>query len=428
MLNIVKWQDCNAWDDAGKEYIDLTAGGIFAAMFGPGSWVIKKALDRVEHFCSYSPHYGDYWRDKYTEMLKELTGFESVALFSTGSEATEAFWRACRCYNGKPNVWGGLVDPDEVGDSHCKSDQFHGMTLGALIMAGRMSWHELGVYPELGAERFGKDANSTSCMIMEPYHAPSAQFHRIKPTIERIRTLQNTYPDIPLCLDEIQGGFGRTGKLFAYQHYVDNLEIPPRPYLRPQFVTIGKLCGGGLPLSALLGPTEIMKAGSVLEFGHLHSTHSGNPLMCSVGCAVIEEMQKQNLIAESARKGEILHDLLRDFPIKTHGRGLLAGLELRDKEEVVSAVAKCHEKGLLVVDTGRKWIKIGPNLTIEDETLIQGIKILKEVVEEVINERKDDAEAHGDPGQGLAVSGEVLPEVGIPPAGEGGGPEGPEDA
>jgi 4-aminobutyrate aminotransferase-like enzyme len=320
-------------------------------------------------------------------MLKEFTGFESVALFSTGSEATEAFWRCCRVYNGKPGVWGGLVDPDEVGNDTPKCDAMHGVTLGALIMAGSMTWMEIGCFPELGEGRFGRGYESTGCMIMEPYHAPSAQFHRISPTIERIVSLQKEFPDIPLCVDEIQGGFGRTGKLWAHEHYQNE----GRFLLKPDFITIGKLCGGGLPLSALLGPKEIMESDTVRESGHLHSTHSGNPLMCAVGCTVIEEMQKQKLIERSAELGERMHEELKKLPIRVHGRGLLAGIEMQSPEEVKVVVANCLRMAVQVCDTGRKWVKIGPALNIEDETLMAGIKILMEVVEEVVNGRKVEA-------------------------------------
>ena len=368
--------------------IDLCAGGIFSAMFGDGGievwWGINRVLHRNRIFCSYSPHRENYWRDKYIGMLKELTGFESVALFSTGAEATEAFWRCCRVYNGKPGVWGGLVDPDEVGSERPLSDAMHGWTLGAMIMGGKLNWPELGVFPELGAGRFGMGNNAVSCMIMEPYHAPSGQFHRIEPTIRRIQGLRKEFPDILFCMDEIQGGFGRTGKLWAYEHYQEDGKF----MLSPDFITIGKLCGGGLPLSALLGPKDVMESDSVREFGHLHSTHSGNPLMCAVGCIVIEEMKKQNLIKRSADLGNKMHEELLKLPVRTHGKGLLAGIEMKDNEEVKMVTEKCLRRGVQVCDTGKKWVKIGPALKIEEASLITGISILIEKVEEVVNERK----------------------------------------
>lgn len=402
--------------------IDLCAGGIFSAMFGGDSQVIWDAIlnsfDKGNGvFCSYSPHRQNYWRDRYISMLKELTGFESVALFSTGSEATEAFWRCCRVYNGKPGIWGGLVDPDEVGTDKPRCDAMHGMTLGALIMAGKMTWMEIGCFPELGENRFGKGYEMTSCMIMEPYHAPSAQFHKLDPTIERIASLQKEFPDIPLCVDEIQGGFGRTGKLWAHEHY----QKEGRFLLKPDFITIGKLCGGGLPLSALLGPKEIMESDTVRESGHLHSTHSGNPLMCAVGCTVIEEMQKQKLIERSAVLGEKMHEELKKLSVRVHGKGLLAGIELHSNEEVKSVVSKCSSKKVLVCDTGRKWVKIGPALNIEEEILMKGISILMEVVEEVVNARE--VETHGDSGEGPKTGGDILPETGVceAPSPENGG-------
>jgi acetylornithine/N-succinyldiaminopimelate aminotransferase len=259
-LRIEKWSD----------WIDFTSGGIFAAIFG-GDWWPK--LHAPMASC-YGAHYKNDTTDRYIDMLKEFTGFDSVALFSTGAEATEAFWRVCRVYNGKPGIWGGLIDPDEVLAARTTCDAMHGVTLGALIMAGKIDWPGIGSFRELGAGRFGLAQEATSGMIIEPYHAASAQFHRIDPTINRIKGLHDKFPDIPLCIDEVQGGFGRTGKLFAWEWYEG---------LKPDFVCIGKAQGGGFPISALLGPKEIMEDKIVIENAHLHSTHSGHPAMCEIG-------------------------------------------------------------------------------------------------------------------------------------------------
>ena len=257
-------------------------------------------------------------------------------------------------------------------------------------------------------------------MIMEPYHAPSGQFHKIDPTINRISARVREFENILFCVDEIQGGFGRTGKLFAFDHYGKSLP-------RPTFVTIGKLAGGGMPLSALLGPKEIMESDTIKEFGHLSSTHSGHPVMCSIGVAVIEEIQKQGLILQAEQKGQILHRLLGEFPIQSHGKGLLAGLVLRDNDEVKEVVKRCEDQGVILCDTGRKWVKIGPALTIKEKEIIAGCKILQRVIEEVVSERKDEPEAHGNIGEGSGSGSEVLQAPGVQSGREDGNVESTEN-
>lgn len=384
------------------DYIDFTSGGIFAGVFGSDFWPWDACNDIPA--CCYSPHYINPVTERYEAMLKEFTGYESVCLFTTGAEATEAFWRCMRVYTGKPGIWGGLIDPDEVGTEKPLCDAMHGVTLGALIMAGRLQWHELGVFPELGASRFGTVPEMTSGMIMEPYHAPSAQFHRVDPTINRVRELQRTFKDIPLCIDEVQGGFGRTGKLFAHQWYED---------FKPDFVCCGKGMGGGLPLSALLGPKEILEDPRVLGHAHLHSTHSGNPLMCAVGIEVIERLERESLISESYRKGLWLSEHLKGCGVRFHaGRGLLAGLEFAGPMQAEKVVRKCRECGLLTVPTGRKWVKLGPPLTISDEQLEQGCAILRAAIEEVLDA---DSEACGNEGRGFEEGDGVLPEARVQP-------------
>jgi acetylornithine/succinyldiaminopimelate/putrescine aminotransferase len=367
----------NSWDD----WIDFTSGGIFQAPFGAQDEGVRRVLADQPMVACYGAHYDNPAALRLVAMLKEFTGYESVALFSTGSEATEAFWRVCRVYTGKPGIWGGLVNPDEVGntDPSPLPDAMHGMTLGALVMAGKMRLPDPGMFMQLGGDFEGRAYDSTGCAIFEPYHAPSAQFHVEQPTMDRIRSNMAMFPDIHFCCDEIQGGMGRTGKLFAHQWY--------SPVVKSEFVTIGKMLGGGLPLSALLGPKEIMEDPLTLEHAHLHSTHSGHPVMCAVGCHVIERIQKEGLIDESYRKGLLMAEALKGIGVRVHaGRGLLAGLEMEGPLQASKVVLKCQKRGLLVVDTGRRWVKLGPALVIEDDELINGCMILKEVIKEVQSE------------------------------------------
>lgn len=363
----------------GRWMLDFTSGGIFQAILGNSAYLAFQAAQELTIETCYAPHHTNKWTERYKDMLKEWTGFESVVLFTTGAEATEAFWRCCRTYNGKLGIWGGLVDPDEVGTNDPKPDAMHGWTNGALVMAGKIT------EPALGSIKFGQNPEYTSCMIMEPYHAPSGQFHKIDPTINRILAHQEEHKHIPLCIDEIQGGFGRTGKQFAHHWYkgVDRSDL-----LQPDFITIGKAAGSGLPISALLGPKEIMESKDVKKHGHLHSTHSGHPLMCQVGSRVIEDIDKNNLIQRSFEMGTILEDGLKDCGVRHHaGRGLMAGLEFKDAKEANRMARTCQKRGLLVIPTGRKWVKIGPALTIDQGELDAGIKIIRDSIVEVLDAR-----------------------------------------
>lgn len=110
-LKFVKAKNCYFWDEQGTRYLDFTSGGIFAGIFGGNPSYLRSALYESPMLCCYEAHYQNDPADRIKAMLREMTGYESVCLFSTGSEATEAFWRACRVATGKPGIWGGLVDP-----------------------------------------------------------------------------------------------------------------------------------------------------------------------------------------------------------------------------------------------------------------------------------------------------------------------------
>ena len=182
----------------------------------------------------------------------------------------------------------------------------------------------------------------------------------------------------------MQAGFGRTGKAFGYQHYG----------VTPDLICCGKGIGGGVPLSAVLGRAEIM---DLPDVGNMSSTHSANPLVCAAGLAVLAEIKDRNMIAETARKGELLfnalHSLQSLFPQRINhilGKGLIAAVLFKDPftgepdSAFTSKVAElCMQKGLLVVHTGRESIKLGPPLTITDEALLEAIEVFGEAIKEV---------------------------------------------
>jgi 4-aminobutyrate aminotransferase-like enzyme len=182
--------------------------------------------------------------------------------------------------------------------------------------------------------------------------------------------------------DEIQAGFGRTGKFFAYEHYD----------VEPDLVICGKGISGSIPLSAVLGSARLIE----LDPGYT-STHGGNPLACAAGLGNLEAFEDLNLVSESKRKGKIMQDILlswkEKYPSRISnilGNGLLFGVFVTkenskelDPDLTNYICERAMEKGVFSICTGKGTLKIGPPLSIPDDALIEGLKVYEECFEEL---------------------------------------------
>jgi 4-aminobutyrate aminotransferase-like enzyme len=218
--------------------------------------------------------------------------------------------------------------------------------------------------------------------LLETFQGWGAYFY---PTdyVKKIREICDKN-EILLAFDEMQSGFGRTGLNFGYEHYG----------VKADLLCCGKGMGGGLPLSGVIGSAKVM---DLPEVGNMSSTHSGNPLLCAVGSAVLEELNTKNLVKNSSVNGLVLHNELNKLKEKfpediqqINGKGLIAAIIFSEKYkqaqygQIISEIAeKCFQKGLLVVHTGRESIKIGPPLTITQEAIIEGVNVISEAMHEV---------------------------------------------
>lgn len=392
-------------DHAGNKWIDFTSM-IFVANVGHGN---QKVISRVQESINL-PMLGCYaypneLRARYLEKLVNFAGpnFEKAFLLSAGTEATEAAFKLMKMHGQKIGKKKNVI--------LAVSGNWHGRTLGAQMMSdnkSQKSWvgHNLEdithiefPYPWVLHDKDPKqylmesleklEATGISLrddiagVMLETFQGWAAVFYP-KEYVQALREICDANR-ILLCFDEMQSGFGRTGKRFGYEHYE----------VKADLICCGKGMGGGFPISGVIGKAEIM---DLPEIGNMSSTHSGNPVMCAAGLAVIEEIEEKNLIQESARKGEILHrELLRvksefkDLVSGIYGKGMIASMVFKDPEtglpnsEFVSAIAeKCMRKGLLVVHTGRESIKIGPPLVITDEALMEGIDVIRESILELL--------------------------------------------
>lgn len=400
-------EDFSVYDIAGNRWIDFTST-IFVANVGHSNPRLAAAVKNTVETPLLSCYaYANPVRALYLEKLVEFAGapFEKAFLLSAGTEATEASLKLMRMHGqqaGKRR--GGII---------CIENNWHGRTLGAQMMSsnpGQRAWigyqdadihHIPFPYPWTVAsgegagflqenlrelESKGVDLERDICgFMLETFQGWGAVFYP-QEFVQGIAELCQRH-GILLAFDEMQAGFGRTGKKFGYQHYG----------VTPDLIACGKGMGGGVPLSGVLGRSIIM---DLPEVGNMSSTHSANPLVCAAGLAVLEELEQRDLINEAARKGDLLfgalHELKEKYPSRiSHilGEGLIAAVLFKDPERgepdapFTSKVAeRCMQKGLLVVHTGRESIKIGPPLTISDEALLEGVAVMAEAIAEIAGE------------------------------------------
>ena len=399
--------DSSVFDAADNCWIDFTST-IFVANVGHSnrhvSAAMKDAIDSPLYSC-YA--YANELRATYLERLLQFAGapFQKAFLLSAGTEATEAALKLMRMNGEKQGKRRrGII---------CIEGNWHGRTLGAQMMSSNLrqrAWigyqdkdihHIPFPYPwalagQSGAEfalagirkleSSGIDLGQDVCgFMLETFQGWGAVFYP-NDFVQALAALGRQH-GICLAFDEMQAGFARTGLAFGFRHYG----------VEPDLICIGKGMGGGVPLSGVLGRAELM---DLPDVGNMSSTHSANPLVCAAGLAVLEEIDKRELISESMRKGKLLMQALEQiqqkFPTRiSHvmGRGLIQSVLFRDPQSgaadgaFTSRVAeRCMQKGLLVVHTGRESIKIGPPLTIPDDALLEGAAVLAESVAEIAQE------------------------------------------
>jgi 4-aminobutyrate aminotransferase-like enzyme len=397
--------DFSIFDSEGNKWIDFTST-IFVANVGHANELVSQRVKAVidnQLVSSYA--YSTAIRAEYCKRLVEFAGgkFEKVFLLSAGTEATEAAVKLMKLNGKKKGKNRNLVI--------AISGNWHGRTMAAQLLSDNLSqkdWinensdetvHIPFPYPwdvdeENGADFLdrsfevlvnnGIDLNTDiSGVMLETFQGWGAFFYPSS-FVKRMREICDRY-GILLCFDEMQAGFGRTGKKFGYEHYGVNADL----------ICCGKGMGGGFPVSGVIGSAEVM---DLPEVGNMSSTHSGNPIVCAAGIAVLDEIENKDLIFESARKGTILHrelnELRNEFPklvSAIYGKGLIASVIFdksfsNDLNRIVSKIAEtCFQKGLLVVHTGRESIKIGPPLTITDNAIIEGVSVLRESILQQFN-------------------------------------------
>ena len=403
---IAQAQGAQLWDIDGNEYIDF-AGGIGVMNVGHSQPKVLQAvqaqLERFTHTCFQVAMYESYLR--LAERLNSLAPGDDpkkTIFLTTGAEAVENAIKIARAATHRSGI---------IAFTH----SFHGRTLLGLSLTGKATGYrqEFGPFaPEIYHTPFPYPYRGWDCgraiealqdlfetqvtpdqvaaIIIEPVLGEGG-FVPASP--EFMRELRRITQDngILLIADEIQSGFGRTGKFFAIEH----------SGVVPDMITVAKSLAGGLPLSGVIGRADVMDAPAP---GGLGGTYGGNPLACAAGLAVLDVFEQEHLVAKAEQMGQRLWErclaLQSEVPEigEVRGLGPMIGMELVHDPEtkepapdlVDQILVQAREQGLLVIKAGLHGnvIRILVPLVIEEPLLTRAMDILCTVIKQVVQQHQ----------------------------------------
>jgi len=358
------------WDQAGRRYLDWLQGWAVNAL-GHCPEVITQALQvQSTQLLTPSPALYNLPSLALAERLCVLSGFDQVFFGSTGAEANEGAIKLAR-------KWGRTAGRAAF-EIITFDNAFHGRNLATMAASGKAGWDALFPPNMPGfAKATLNDLDSvhrvlsdrTVAIMLEPVQGEAGVRPATQAFMQALRQLCDER-DLLLIFDEVQTGCGRLGELFGFQHYG----------VKPDILTLGKGLGGGVPMSAVLAQQHC----SVFEHGDQGGTYAGNPLMCAVSLAVLQELSQPDFLSQVRERGQQLQEGLLDLAqryglAEVRGAGLLWALEL-GRDNAAEVVRACREQGLLVNAARPHCLRFMPRLNSTQQEIQTGLRILDAVM------------------------------------------------
>lgn len=363
-----KGDGVNLYDIDGKEYLDFAAGiAVFALGYNDKKYndALKAQIDKLIHTSNL------FYNVPAIEAAKKIvkaTGLDRVFFTNSGTEAIEGAIKLARKY---AYLKDNKTDHEIIAMEH----SFHGRSLGALSVTGNEHYQE-PFKPLIGGIKFAKfnDIESvkalvnekTCAIIFEPVQGEGGIYPATEEFMKEVRSLCDE-KDIVMICDEIQCGMGRTGKMFAYEHYG----------VKPDIVTSAKALGCGVPVGAFIAKEEVAKA---MVPGDHGTTYGGNPLATAAINVVFDLFEEYKILDNVNEVSKYLEEKLDELVSKhenvvaRRGKGLMQGLVLTTP--VGEVVKKCISNGLFVISAGSNVLRMVPPLIIKKEDVDKMIDIL----------------------------------------------------
>jgi acetylornithine/LysW-gamma-L-lysine aminotransferase len=376
-VTIEKGLGAHVWDTNGKEYIDCM-GGYGVALVGHRNErvvnAIKSQIDKIitVHSSLYSKT-----REEFLETLFKVAphGLTQVHLNNSGAEAIEAAMKFARKFTGKK----GMI---------AMNGSYHGKSMGALSITFNPKYRKAfqPLVDKVTFSPFGdieslrsKIDSDTAFIVIEPIQGESGIHVAPDGFLQDVRKICDEN-DILLIFDEIQAGLGRTGRMWASEHW----------NTVPDILCIAKGIAGGVPMGATIVRPDILDC---ISKGEHSSTFGGNPLSCAAGTATLQALTQDGLIDNAERRGKMFKDGLEALKEKHNiireirGKGLMIGIEL--KFEVRDILMEGIEKNLLLLYSGRNILRLLPPLVITEQDVIRSLEILDELFTNEEKRRND---------------------------------------
>ena len=373
-IKVVKAKGSYIYDDQNKKYLDFVAG-VSVCNLGHSNKEINNAIFKQLKKYSHVMVYGEFVQESSVKLCELLVNnlpnnLNSVYLTNSGTEAVEAALKISKRITGRSKIISAM-------------NSYHGSTHGALSVSG-FEKRKSAYRPLLSnihylnyndADNLEIIDNNTACVILETIQGgagfilPENNFlKKIKSRCEKVGAL--------LILDELQSGLGRTGKLFAFEHYG----------ISPDILLLGKALGGGFPIGAMITKKSFMnqfQKNPIL--GHI-TTFGGHPVIASAGHKTLSIILKKKLIDNTINKERLIKDLLVHPYIKEiRGKGLMLAIILKNQKFANELVLKALKKGLILfwLLYEKRAVRITPPLTISNSEIKKGCKIILNILNSI---------------------------------------------
>ncbi|TXK70079.1 acetylornithine/succinylornithine family transaminase [Paenibacillus sp. N3.4] len=363
------------WDTEDRRYLDFIGGWAVTCLGHSPQVMIDVLSQQAAHLINVSPAFYNRPMIEFANLLTRISGFQRVFFGSTGAEANESAIKLARKY--------GSLHKGGAYEIITTTNSFHGRTLATMSATGKAKWQQLFSPSMPGFKHVPlHDMNAMSeaigpqtCAIMLELIQGEGGVNEVD--ADYVKELRRRCDDegILLIFDEIQTGIGRTGKMFAYEHYG----------IQPDIMTLAKGIGGGFPLSAML-TKEIY---NLFDAGDQGGTYTGQPLGMAVGLAVVNEVIRLNLPQHAEEQGNYLLGKLRDVQQtyglqNIRGKGLMLAFDLPEPLGA-ELVAACLEEGLIINSPNAHTIRLMPPLIVSKANIDDMITILCHVMDRIRN-------------------------------------------